>query len=119
MSGRIRKKQRWGIGHTTGAKDYCEWYLEVTDEDTGSRVSVSPKIDELSNILKQIVEHEVRNDKEPDRTSNRKRNGDAELKVFDFAYSLLLPLRKDQQIRILSKLKLHLSGDGILKQGRL
>lgn len=113
MSGKIKLKKRLGLSKDSRYKDYCEWYIEVTDEDTHKVISCSPKVTELSGVLKQIIEHEINND------NQRKRNGDAGLKAFDFIYSLLLPLRKDQQTRVLNKLKRYLSTNGTSGQGRL
>ena len=102
MSGAIKLESRLGKSKDPRYESYPEWYFIVTDEDNIRKVKVSPKYDELGNILKQIIEHEIRNDKE------RKRNGDAELKAFALAFSLLSPLDKKVQNRVISKLNLHL-----------
>lgn len=76
MSGKIEFKVRKGISKNGRYHYYPEWYLECTDESNFSKVKLSPSYNELSEILKTIIQHE----KKVDKTRERKQDATSRAK---------------------------------------
>jgi len=69
MSGQIKVKVRKGISKDPRYAYYPEWYLEIEGENN-TKTTISPKFDEMTNILIEILKHE----KKVDLTRKRKPN---------------------------------------------
>jgi hypothetical protein len=69
MSGKISVKVRIGTSHNGSYNCYPEWYLEVEGED-GVKTRLSPKFEDLKNVIRDILLHEKKVDMTRDRVPN-------------------------------------------------
>lgn len=72
MSGEIEVESREGKAKRDDLEYYPYWYLEVKEEGTGKKITITPSWSDLKDIIVQALVHEFQVDKVLDRTEYQK-----------------------------------------------